>query len=90
MQKEWALFMHLVSLLDYLFFIISDFIPITRGLKAERKLLTEEEEPRERKGEIKRIIRMDRIMRLMDVAANIAEFIIALASESNPYIYFRY
>nr|XP_016456826.1 PREDICTED: peroxisomal membrane protein 11-4-like [Nicotiana tabacum] len=62
----------------YVFFIISDFILITSGLKAERKLLTEEEESKETEGEIKKI-RMDRIMRLMAVAANIADLIIALA-----------
>ncbi|XP_015068017.1 peroxisomal membrane protein 11B [Solanum pennellii] len=66
----------------YVFFVISDFILITRGLKAERKLLIEEKDSKE---EIKKI-RMDRIMRLMGVAANIADLIIALAEiEPNPF-----
>ncbi|TMW98157.1 hypothetical protein EJD97_004428 [Solanum chilense] len=66
----------------YVFFVISDFILITRGLKAERKLLIEEKDSEE---EIKKI-RMDRIMRLMGVAANIADLIIALAEiEPNPF-----
>ncbi|XP_059306878.1 peroxisomal membrane protein 11-4 [Lycium ferocissimum] len=69
----------------YVFFIIADFILIARGLKAERKLLIEEEESKETEGEIKKI-RMDRIMRLMAVAANIADLIIALAEiEPNPF-----
>ncbi|KAH0686178.1 hypothetical protein KY289_016942 [Solanum tuberosum] len=69
----------------YVFFVISDFILITRGLKAERRLLIEEKDSKETEGEIKKI-RMDRIMRLMGVAANIADLIIAIADiEPNPF-----
>ncbi|XP_049395287.1 peroxisomal membrane protein 11B [Solanum stenotomum] len=69
----------------YVFFVISDFILITRGLKAERRLLIEEKDSKETEGEIKKI-RMDRIMRLMGVAANIADLIIAIAEiEPNPF-----
>ncbi|OIT07304.1 PREDICTED: peroxisomal membrane protein 11B [Nicotiana attenuata] len=89
MDSKYAKKMSFISAfgesVGYVFFIISDFILITRGLKAERKLLTEEEESKETEGEIKKI-RMDRIMRLMAVAANIADLIIALAEiEPNPF-----
>lgn len=89
MDSKYAKRMSFISAfgesVGYVFFIISDFILISRGLKAERKLLTEEEEPKETEGEIKKI-RMDRIMRLMAVAANIADLIIALAEiEPNPF-----
>ncbi|XP_019191667.1 PREDICTED: peroxisomal membrane protein 11B [Ipomoea nil] len=70
----------------YVFFVISDFILISRGIQAERKLrhskVAEEDENEE---QIKKI-RADRVMRLMAVAANIADLIIALADiEPNPF-----
>lgn len=78
----------------YVFFIIADFLLIKEGIKKERKIRSrremsikeggEEEEKRD-KDEIKKI-RIDRVMRLMAVAANIADFIIALAEiEPNPF-----
>lgn len=64
-----------------MFFVISDLILISRGIRAERKLAKEKDENEE---EMKKI-RADRVMRLMAVAANIADLIIALADiEPNP------
>ncbi|CAJ2655091.1 peroxisomal membrane protein 11B [Trifolium pratense] len=71
----------------YVFFIISDFILLNEGLKAERKLRSSEGNGNEKENE-KEIqkIRSDRIMRLMAVAANVADLIIALAEiEPNPF-----
>ncbi|KAI4332741.1 hypothetical protein L6164_017624 [Bauhinia variegata] len=68
----------------YVFFIIADFILIKEGIKAERKIKSSKEEEEE-KGMVKKI-RADRIMRLMAVAANVADLIIALAEiEPNPF-----
>jgi peroxin-11B len=67
----------------YVFFIISDFILLNEGLVAERKLRSSE--GKENEKEIQKI-RSDRIMRLMAVAANVADLIIALAEiEPNPF-----
>jgi hypothetical protein len=61
----------------YVFFITMDLTMIRRGLRQERRLLREgagggkEKELRE--------IRMDRVMRLMATAANVADLIIAIA-----------
>ncbi|KAK2379757.1 peroxisomal biogenesis factor 11 family protein [Trifolium repens] len=71
----------------YVFFIISDFILLNEGLVAERKLRSSEgkENEKENVKEIQKI-RSDRIMRLMAVAANVADLIIALAEiEPNPF-----
>ncbi|XP_043716047.1 peroxisomal membrane protein 11-4 [Telopea speciosissima] len=81
--------------LGYVFFIISDFIIIKQGIEAQRRLLlqppagskegniTEKDMKTE---EILRKIRADRVMRLMAVAANVADLIIALADiEPNPF-----
>ena len=74
----------------YIFFIIADFILMSEGLKAERKLRRSskeksEEEVQKEKKEIQKI-RGDRIMRLMAVAANVADLIIGLAEiEPNPF-----
>lgn len=62
--------------LGYVFFIIADFILLKEGLKAERKLKNSEGEENEK--EIQKI-KGDRIMRLMGVAANVADLIIGLA-----------
>ncbi|KAL3521416.1 hypothetical protein ACH5RR_019565 [Cinchona calisaya] len=76
----------------YVFFIVSDFILITEGIKAERKLVrnnisttSEEESFKDAKKSVEKI-RVDRVMRLMAVAANVADLIIALADiEPNPF-----
>lgn len=78
--------------LGYVFFIIADFILLQEGLKAERKLKEGSKEKSSSSEEEKEIekriqkIRGDRIMRLMAVAANVADLIIALAEiEPNPF-----
>ncbi|CAL9008487.1 unnamed protein product [Prunus brigantina] len=66
----------------YVFFIISDFIALKDGLEAERKLGALED----KKIESLRKIRSDRVMRLMAVAANVADLFIAVADiEPNPF-----
>lgn len=67
----------------YIFFIISDFIIIQEGVKAERMI--KGGESKDAKENIKKI-RGERVMRLMAVAANLADLIIALADiEPNPF-----
>ncbi|RHN60052.1 putative peroxisomal biogenesis factor 11 [Medicago truncatula] len=67
----------------YVFFIIADFILLNEGLKAEKKLRSSEGKDNEK--EIQKL-KSDRIMRLMAVAANVADLIIALAEiEPNPF-----
>ncbi|XP_044467955.1 peroxisomal membrane protein 11B-like [Mangifera indica] len=67
----------------YIFFIISDFIIMKEGLKEERKLVSEDSKDAK---ESVRKIRGDRVMRLMAVAANVADLVIALADiEPNPF-----
>ncbi|XP_002510956.2 peroxisomal membrane protein 11B [Ricinus communis] len=70
----------------YIFFVIADFIMIREGIRKERKLVsTKEDDPKEVQENIRKI-RADRVMRLMAVAANIADLIIALAEiEPNPF-----
>ncbi|KAJ0099560.1 hypothetical protein Patl1_19872 [Pistacia atlantica] len=69
----------------YIFFIISDFIIMKEGLKEERKLVSSKEDSKDVKESVKKI-RGDRVMRLMGVAANVADLIIALADiEPNPF-----
>ncbi|CAA0834570.1 Peroxisomal membrane protein 11B [Striga hermonthica] len=72
----------------YVFFVISDFILIRDGINAERQIAGSSstgevsEDDRERLGRI----RVDRVMRLMAVAANLADLIIAVAEiEPNPF-----
>ncbi|KAF8412989.1 hypothetical protein HHK36_000961 [Tetracentron sinense] len=70
----------------YIFFIISDFIIIKEGLEAQRKLSLEPEMEKiaETKENIRKIF-ADRVMRLMAMAANIADLVIAVADiEPNP------
>ncbi|KAJ6415389.1 hypothetical protein OIU84_004228 [Salix udensis] len=71
----------------YVFFIIADFIMIKEGVEAERRLLISSKEgDSEDAKESLRKMRADRVMRLMAVAANVADFIIALADiEPNPF-----
>ncbi|XP_073128533.1 peroxisomal membrane protein 11-4-like [Henckelia pumila] len=62
----------------YIFFIISDFILIRKGIMEEK---TRVGESRERDN-----IRVDRVMRLMSVAANLADLVIAIADiHPNPF-----
>ncbi|KAG8381526.1 hypothetical protein BUALT_Bualt06G0130900 [Buddleja alternifolia] len=69
----------------YVFFIVSDYIIILDGIKAERRIIKSGDESEDAKENIKRI-RGDRVMRLMAVAANLADLIIALADiEPNPF-----
>lgn len=71
----------------YTFFIWADLILINEGIKKERKLVEsiKDEETKDVKESIKKI-RMDRVMRFMAVAANVADLIIALAEiEPNPF-----
>ncbi|XVF49368.1 hypothetical protein PTKIN_Ptkin04bG0005900 [Pterospermum kingtungense] len=70
----------------YIFFIVADFIVMKQGLEAERKLMALTEEDSKGVKEKIRKIRADRVMRLMAVAANVADLIIGLAEiEPNPF-----
>ena len=61
----------------YVFFIIADVIMIRRGMEELKKAEKEED---------KRKIRGDLVMRMMAVAANLADLVIALADiEPNPF-----
>ncbi|EAZ31457.1 hypothetical protein OsJ_15594 [Oryza sativa Japonica Group] len=67
----------------YVFFIAMDLIMIRRGLRQERKLLREGGKDKDK--EVKKI-RMDRVMRLMATAANVADLVIGIADiEPNPF-----
>ncbi|KAJ6828578.1 peroxisomal biogenesis factor 11 family protein [Iris pallida] len=71
--------------LGYVFFIALDFIAIREGLAEQRR--AKKGEKGEEEGEKERLtkIRGDRVMRLMAVAANISDLVIALADiEPNP------
>lgn len=66
--------------LGYVFFVAMDAIMIKKGLVEEATAAKEEEEE-----EVRRI-RGERVMRLMAVAANVADFVIAVADiEPNPF-----
>ncbi|KAG7030838.1 Peroxisomal membrane protein 11-4, partial [Cucurbita argyrosperma subsp. argyrosperma] len=68
----------------YIFFIVADLIMLKQGIEAERKLQSSEAEDSKRENVKK--IRGDRVMRLMAVAANVADLLIALAEiEPNPF-----
>lgn len=81
----------------YVFFIIADFILMKEGLVKERKLIASSSEEKSKVAssseekskdveESLRKIKVDRVMRLMAVAANVADLIIALAEiEPNPF-----
>ncbi|XP_057475386.1 peroxisomal membrane protein 11-4-like [Actinidia eriantha] len=69
----------------YVFFIISDFILIREGLEEEKKLFGSKEKSGEAEKMIGKI-RGERIMRLMAVAANLADLVIGVADiEPNPF-----
>lgn len=68
----------------YIFFVVSDFILIRNGILEERRLVKSGEG--ESKQENTKKIRVDRVMRLMAVAANLADLVIAVADiEPNPF-----
>ncbi|KAI9161937.1 hypothetical protein LWI28_022177 [Acer negundo] len=74
----------------YIFFIMSDFIQMKEGLDKERKLAIGSELEDNTNSDVKqrtlREIKAERVMRLMGVAANLADFIIAVADiEPNPF-----
>ncbi|KAK1393040.1 Peroxisomal membrane protein 11-4 [Heracleum sosnowskyi] len=67
----------------YIFFIISDLILLREGVRKQRKIVMEK--PSDSDEEVKKL-RIDRTMRLMGVAANVADLIIAVADiEPNPF-----
>lgn len=71
----------------YIFFIVTDFILIKEGIKKEREIVAKLGD--EVKGVEEKMInkiRVDRVMRLMAVAANLADLVIAIADiEPNPF-----
>ncbi|KAJ1272026.1 hypothetical protein BS78_06G171500 [Paspalum vaginatum] len=70
----------------YVFFIAMDLVMIRRGLRQERRLLLLREGGKDADGDQVRRIRMDRVMRLMATAANVADLVIAIAEvEPNPF-----
>lgn len=70
----------------YVFFIVADFILLREGLRAEREVMRKEKLSAEDKEKEIKKIRGDRVMRLMAVAANVADLIIAVAEiEPNPF-----
>ncbi|KAF5199165.1 Peroxisomal membrane protein like [Thalictrum thalictroides] len=71
--------------LGYVFFVISDLIIIKQGLSTQIEISKKPEELKDEQLESIRKISADRVMRLMAIAANVADFIIALADiEPNP------
>lgn len=81
----------------YVFFIITELIMMKKGLQQERKLISgkkSEGKLKEENGNFDGVeveesltkIRVDRVMRMMAVAANVADLMIALAEiEPNPF-----
>ncbi|KAJ0962015.1 hypothetical protein J5N97_029843 [Dioscorea zingiberensis] len=68
--------------LGYVFFIVSDLILIKQGVKEEKRLRSMEVVNSEKAIKI----RADRVMRFMAIAANLADFVIAIADiEPNPF-----
>jgi hypothetical protein len=69
----------------YVFFVAMDLIMIRRGLRRERKLLRDRDVGKDVEKEVRKI-RMDRVMRLMATAANVADLVIAIAeTDPNPF-----
>ncbi|MQM16952.1 hypothetical protein Taro_049912 [Colocasia esculenta] len=71
----------------YVFFIIADFVLIRQGMAEERRLRRAVAAGEIKAAEEKlRRIRADRVMRLMAVAANLADLVIGVADiEPNPF-----
>ncbi|MFS8013365.1 putative peroxisomal biogenesis factor 11 [Helianthus anomalus] len=70
----------------YVFFCVIEFMMIKEGIEKERRIKKSLlSESKEKEDEIKKI-KVDRVMRLMAVAANLADLIIGLAEiEPNPF-----
>ncbi|CAO2817011.1 unnamed protein product [Amaranthus hypochondriacus] len=75
--------------IGYIFFIILDFIFMHEGLRKQKVLLKGLREGEKKEEEVKEEVKKlkeDRVMRLMAVAANMADLVIALAVvEPNPF-----
>ncbi|KAK8941486.1 Peroxisomal membrane protein 11-4 [Platanthera zijinensis] len=78
----------------YVFFILLDLIAIRKGLIEQRRLASEKKNPaaaaedeRDRRNkEREKAIGIERVMRMMGIAANVADLIIAIADiEPNPF-----
>ncbi|KAL0913044.1 hypothetical protein M5K25_016475 [Dendrobium thyrsiflorum] len=69
----------------YVFFILLDLIAIRKGLFEQTRLISQKTDQEEAEKKEK-AIRADRVMRLMGIAANLADLIIAIADiEPNPF-----
>ncbi|KAI0499784.1 hypothetical protein KFK09_017992 [Dendrobium nobile] len=69
----------------YVFFILLDLIAIRKGLFEQTRLISQKTDQGEAEKKEK-AIRVDRVMRLMGIAANLADLIIAIADiEPNPF-----
>ncbi|KAK6926406.1 Peroxisomal biogenesis factor 11 [Dillenia turbinata] len=69
----------------YIFFIILDLIALTEGVEGERKIARSEETLDEANEKIRKI-KGDRAMRLIAIAADVADLVIAIADiEPNPF-----
>lgn len=67
----------------YIFFIITDLILIREGVRKQKSIAMEK--PSDSDEEVRKL-KIDRTMRLMGVAANVADLIIAVADiEPNPF-----
>ncbi|XP_057524786.1 peroxisomal membrane protein 11-4 [Amaranthus tricolor] len=75
--------------IGYIFFIILDLIFMHEGLRKQKGLLKGLKEGEKKQEEVKeevKKIKEDRVMRLMAVAANVADLVIAVATiEPNPF-----
>ncbi|KAM7491752.1 hypothetical protein LguiA_034673 [Lonicera macranthoides] len=70
----------------YVFFVIADWIMIRKGIMEERKIVLKDSDEEEKEKSSVKKIRGDRVMRLMGVAANVADLVIAVADiEPNPF-----
>ena len=73
----------------YVFFIVLDFIAMKEGVEAEKKVAALEDKSAETKRESLRKIRGDRVMRLMAIAANVADLVIGIA-DIEPYPFYNH
>ncbi|EFJ27019.1 hypothetical protein SELMODRAFT_96286 [Selaginella moellendorffii] len=71
----------------YVFFVIADAILIAQGVREERRLALELQAMIQAKRVAITAIRVKRVMSAMAIAANVADFVIALADiEPNPFV----
>ncbi|EFJ04484.1 hypothetical protein SELMODRAFT_138612 [Selaginella moellendorffii] len=71
----------------YVFFVIADAILIAQGVREERRLALELQAMIQAKRVAIAAIRVKRVMSAMAIAANVADFVIALADiEPNPFV----